>query len=1646
MRHFYLFLVIILFSISSYSQEPFVITWEASTSNNLNIIIPTEGEGYDYTIDFGDGTVMENVTGTVNHHYSSAGIYTVSIYGDFPRIKYSNWSFSTLPRRLLSIEQWGNIQWQSMEEAFYGCQNLVINATDAPNLSQVTSMKRMFFNTHKLNQSINHWDTSNVIDMSEMFNSAMAFNQPLDNWDTSNVVDMSSMFERTNVFNQSIGNWNVSNVINMSKMFHYAELFNQSMGNWDVGNVTNMSEMFYLAKSFDKPLNNWNVSNVTTMQKMFQDAVSFNHPIGSWNVSNVTNMHQMFYGAHSFNQPLNNWNTNTLNNVSEMFREAKSFNQPLDNWNMSNVTNTISMFAGATNFNSSLNNWDISQVTNMSSMFYEASNFNQPIGNWDVSNVTNMNSMFSGANKFNQPIGNWNVSNVTNMSAMFFNAVDFNQNINNWNVSNVISMHNIFAASELRPKHRFNQPLDNWNVSNVTNMGGMFYRNEKFNQSIENWDVYQVTNMSGIFKEATAFNQSLNNWNVSNVSSMTSMFENAQNFNQPLNDWNVSQVTNMSYMFKNANSFNQDISNWSFNSNINLTGFLSDSGTYITNYELLLNRFVTLGLENRTLGANGLLYCDETSRVHLINAGWTITGDALLVNCNQVLPEGAFVTRWEVKEGDLDIHIPTSGSGYNYFVDFGDGNSASNVTGSITHTYDLPGVYTVSITGIFPRLRFGSSIYPEKIKSVEQWGDIQWQSMSNAFRDCINVRIHALDAPDLSQVTDLTEMFSGAESFNQSINHWNVSNITNMSYMFRNVTSFNQPLDNWDVSNVTNMQQMFFGATSFNQSLNDWETSSLTNVSQIFFDTKNFNQPLDNWDISNIVSLAYMFQRAWVFNQPLSNWDVSHITNMSHMFSEARSFNQPLDEWNVSNVISMQRMFGRGNYGISCAFNQPINNWDVSNVTDLSSMFYFNEHFNQPLNNWDVSNVINMVSMFREAKSFNQPLDNWNVSNVANMSYLFAGSAFNHNINNWNVANVTDMTATFSGLVLYNHPLDNWDISNVTSTQSMLSNALAFNQPLDMWNTSNVENMQFMFRNAMTFNQPINNWNVSNVTNMYYMFNEAISFNQPLDSWDVSNVTSMSYMFNEASSFNQNLSSWQINIGWLQRFVSDSGLDRFNYDALLNRLAIIGFVDGNLGAHNLFYCNESARDYLTDILDWSVLGDDPSYDCYLLTGTVLYDIDNNGCEPTDIPVNGAKINAYDGVNNYATFSINGQYSLYMLPNDEFTVSIIENPEYFTVSPNNVQINFSNSSTEIVDFCLTANQSIEDLNITILPINEARPGFESDYRIVVRNVGTEIIPNTEVTFTFDDAMQEFVSAEPNPDATTVNSLTFNTGEILPFGIVNVDITMQTFQPPIVEGGDILNFTAVVTPDANDYTPEDNLYELEQIVVNSFDPNDKLVLQGDEVHIDNAHKYLDYIIRFQNTGTASAINVRILDTLHPKLNYSTFTPISASHDYYIQITNENNVEFIFNNIHLPHEGANEPESHGYVAFKIKPKSDVQVGDIISGDAAIYFDFNPPIITDMVYTEFVEYASINENNLNQILVYPNPAKNLIHIRLSDFITMEEVIMYNIQGRETLRSYEKDISLENLESGIYIVKILTNQGDFFRKIVKQSSSSDKH
>ena len=246
-------------------------------SNDNQIMIGTTGTGYDYKVDWGDGSTDEHVTGDIVHTYAAAGTYTVTINGRFPQIHFAPPTFGmgfeiayhSDHNKLISIEQWGDIEWKSMNRAFANCKHLIGNATDSPDLSKVLDMSYMFSMASLFNQDISDWDVSNVTDMSHMFMDAYSFNQYLNNWDVSNVTNMESVFHGAWGFDQDLSNWNASNVTNMKSMFQSASNFNQLLSNWDVSNVTNMESMFEDATNFNQTLNSWDVSNVSFITHMF---------------------------------------------------------------------------------------------------------------------------------------------------------------------------------------------------------------------------------------------------------------------------------------------------------------------------------------------------------------------------------------------------------------------------------------------------------------------------------------------------------------------------------------------------------------------------------------------------------------------------------------------------------------------------------------------------------------------------------------------------------------------------------------------------------------------------------------------------------------------------------------------------------------------------------------------------------------------------------------------------------------------------------------------------------------------------------------------------------------------------------------------------------------------------------------------------------------------------------------------------------------------------------------------------------------------------------------------------------------------------------------------------------------------------------
>jgi surface protein len=338
----------------------FVTTWKTFYPNQ-EITIPTNSSTFDYnySVDWGDGSLIsEEIKGDASHIYKNPGIYTIKIVEQFPAI-YMNGRGNR--GEIQTIEQWGENVWLSMESAFEGCSNLVCIAEDVPNLSQVTSMRKMFKETENFQGDLSKWDVSKVIDMSWLFASSRSFNSDISNWNVSQVEDMNHMFFYAESFNMPISNWNVSRVKDMESMFGSSYSFNQSLNSWDISSVTNLREMFGGSSSFNQDLNEWDVSSVTDMAGMFASTDAFNGNIESWDVKSVTVMTNMFREAIAFSGNISQWDVSSVESMSFMFTRAGEFDTNLGNWDIRSVSSMSKMLTSSglsiANYDATLDGW-----------------------------------------------------------------------------------------------------------------------------------------------------------------------------------------------------------------------------------------------------------------------------------------------------------------------------------------------------------------------------------------------------------------------------------------------------------------------------------------------------------------------------------------------------------------------------------------------------------------------------------------------------------------------------------------------------------------------------------------------------------------------------------------------------------------------------------------------------------------------------------------------------------------------------------------------------------------------------------------------------------------------------------------------------------------------------------------------------------------------------------------------------------------------------------------------------------------------------------------------------------------------------------------------------------------------------------------
>lgn len=224
----------------------------------------------------------------------------------------------------------------------------------------------------------------------------------------------------------------------------------------------------------------------------------------------------------------------------------------------------------------------------------------------------------------------------------------------------------------------------------------------------------------------------------------------------------------------------------------------------------------------------------------------------------------SFITQWRTFSANEVLTLPLPNIGvYNFIVDWGDGSSDTITAfnqAEISHTYVTPDFYDMTITGDLPAWSFNGTGSKLRIFDIKQWGSTGFINLAGGFKGCSNLgTVTATDVPDLSGVTDISEMFFTSGSLIMDVSGWDVSTIVNMNALFRSALDFNSPINSWNVSNVTNMEAMFLGTNAFNQSLSSWNTANVTNMALMFSTASAYDQDLSSFNIGLVTNMSFFF-------------------------------------------------------------------------------------------------------------------------------------------------------------------------------------------------------------------------------------------------------------------------------------------------------------------------------------------------------------------------------------------------------------------------------------------------------------------------------------------------------------------------------------------------------------------------------------------------------------------------------------------------------------------------------------------------------------------------------------------------------------------------------------------------------------------
>ncbi|MBA4153214.1 T9SS type A sorting domain-containing protein [Flavobacterium sp.] len=470
---------------------------------------------------------------------------------------------------------------------------------------------------------------------------------------------------------------------------------------------------------------------------------------------------------------------------------------------------------------------------------------------------------------------------------------------------------------------------------------------------------------------------------------------------------------------------------------------------------------------------------------------------------------------------------------------------------------------------------------------------------------------------------------------------------------------------------------------------------------------------------------------------------------------------------------------------------------------------------------------------------------------------------------------------------------------------------------------------------------------------------------------------------------------------------------------------------------------------ITVFSDWTAPFDFCTMDCTnngqcpeQLTCIAFIDENNNGVMDSGelnfnrgsyvYEMNGSGELIYGSTNNgsLTIFEPNptNSYDIHFEVNEEFST-------YYSTPTSYTDITVpTGSGSTIYYFPITILQEYVDAEVSLIAFGiSPRPGFTYTNKLIYKNNGYTNIASGIIHFIKDDAVS-IVSVSQAGTTATSSGFDYTFTDLAPFESRTITITMEVPTIPTVNLGVILTNVASIEPLENEENIANNTSSLSQVVIGSYDPNDKNESHGGKIVFEDftANDYLYYTIRFKNTGTFPAEFIRIEDTLENQFDESSFEMLNASHSFNVRRTG-NQIVWHFLNINLPPSVEDTEIGKGFVHFKIKPKPGYAIGDVIENTADIYFDYNPAIITNTVETQFVENLSVVDFSSSSVVLYPNPTKDAFQIQLNGTDLIQNISIHDVLGKqifqkENINLNTISVDISGFNQGIYFVEIISN------------------